>query len=100
MKHTINVILKAIVNDTDDQLLNFGTKIGKLYTNYGLPIDMALAQLDCTQEQKVSVLIGAQNWLIEHKRNSGATDKAISRQRKTNVDTMEHFISEGETGIY
>ena len=97
---TIDVIIKAVAHDIDNKLLNFGTEIGKLYTNHGLPIDMALDRLDYTQEQKISVLIGAQNWLMEHKRNSGATDTALGRQLKTNVDTMERFIFKGETNIY
>lgn len=82
------------------ELQELGVKVGKLYTNQGFPIDMALARLDYTKEQKLSILDGACQWLIEHKRNSGATEKSIERQRKANQIMVEDFINKGETGVY
>lgn len=87
-------------NVTNEGLFNLGVKIGKLYTDHGLPLDMALDRIKCTKEQKINILYGAQNWLVEHKRNSGATEKAIERQRATNIKTMEVFLRTGETGVY
>lgn len=90
----------------DKQLFDMGIKIGKLYTDFGLPIDMGIDHLvknnwlPDDKRCKVQVLFGAQNWLIEHRRNSNATDKAIERQRKSNRQTMDAFIKTGESGIY
>jgi len=92
-------LLEAIAAD-DGSLQELGSQIGHLYTDYGLPIDMALDKFRLTKQQKIAVLFGAQNWLIEHRRNSAATDKAIERQRKTNREVLERFIKTGETGVY
>lgn len=92
-------LLEAISKD-DGSLQELGIKIAKLYTDHGYPIDMSLDKLDHSRIQNIAILFGAQQWLIEHKRNSGATDKAIERQRKSNRETMKSFIETGETGIY
>ncbi len=92
--------LFAVINDVDDSLFNMGITIGKIYTDMGLPVDMALDKLSYDKDQKIAILAGAQNWLVEHRRNSGATEKAIERQRETNVKTMNAFIKNGESGIY
>lgn len=92
-------LLEALASD-DGSLQELGVKIGKIYTDFGLPIDMALERLDNTKQQKIAILAGAQSWLIEHRRNSSATDKALDRQRKVNRDAMDSFINKGESGIY
>lgn len=87
--------------DKDGKLQELGKTIGQIYTDHGLPIDMALDRLKgYTKLQKLAILIGAQSWLIEHRRKSSATDKALDRQRKSNRETLERFIKTGETGIY
>ncbi len=83
-----------------DEFDELGIKVGKLYTDHGLPLDMALAKFGTTKDQKILVLNGALGWLIEHKRNSGATEKALDRQRKANRETMRAFVETGETGVY
>lgn len=93
-------LLVSTVQPGAKELQNLGIKIGKLYTDHGLPPDMALERLSYTKQQKLSILDGVCQWLIEHKRNSGATDKAIERQRKTNRDMVERFIDKGETDVY
>lgn len=82
------------------QLQELGIKIGKLYTDHGYPLDMSLGVLPHTKEQKLSILDGACQWFIEHKRLSGATEKSIERQRNTNRNIVESFIAKGETDIY
>lgn len=77
-----------------------GKRIGRIYTDHGFPIDMALARLQITPAQKLVVLDGAFEWLIEHKRQSGASEKAIERQRATNQRSIEAYIRTGETGVY
>lgn len=84
----------------NEELFELGIKIGKIYTDFGLPIDMALEKIKGDKKAKAQILYGAQNWLIEHRRNSSATDKALDRQRKINIQTMEAFIKTGESGIY
>lgn len=93
-------ILKAKTQLGANDLFEFGVKIGKLYTDHGLPIDMALEELEMTKEKKTSVLDGSLWWLVEHRRQSGATEKAIERQRKANREAMRAFLDTGETGIY
>lgn len=100
----IGTLLEAISLDTDDELDSFGVKIGHLYTDHGLPIDMAFDKLnqrfDLTSQQKLAVLNGALWWLVQHRRNSAATEKALDRQRKINRETVERFIRTGEVGLY
>lgn len=84
----------------DRELVELGRKIGRIYTDHGLPIDIALDRLDYSKEQKLAIINGICEWLIEHKRNSRATDKAIERQRTQNVKMVEAFIKTGETGVY
>ena len=82
------------------EYFDLGLQIGKLYSDFGLPIDIALEKIDGDKRKKAQVLFGAQQWLIEHRRNSNATDKAIERQRKSNLEAMRSFIRTGESGIY
>lgn len=91
-------LLESVV--TYPELQELGVKIGRIYTDHGLPIDMALDRLPHSHEQKIAILNGALSWFVEHKRQSGATDKAIERQRATNRDIMERFIKTKETGVY
>jgi hypothetical protein len=96
-------LMIALANqETAGSLVAFGQKIGKLYTDFGLPIDMALERLPAsyTKEQKLLVLHGALSWLIEHRRNSSAGDNAIERQRKLNRHALELFWADKETGMY
>jgi len=93
-------LIDAMIQPGKEELFNKGLEIGQLYTDHGFPIDMALERLDYTKKQKIMVLSGAQQWLIEHRRNSNATDKALDRQRTVNLKTMKSFIATGESGIY
>jgi hypothetical protein len=95
----LGTLIKALAH-TDGNFEKFGIEVGRLYTNHGLPPDMALNRIDLSKEQELLVLHGVCQWLIEHKRNSGATDKAIERQRTTNRKMIEGFINTGETGAY
>lgn len=84
-----------------EQLIGIGIEVGKLYTDFGLPVDMAIDRLtQFGKEQKVCVIDGVCQWLIQHKRNSGASEKAIERQRKANAKMLDSFIKKGEVGIY
>jgi len=92
-------LIEAIVVE-DKDLEGLGLKVGKLYTDHGLPIDMALDRLHLPQHRKLIVLHGVCQWLIEHRRQSGATDKSIERQRIANQRMIKDFIESGETGAY
>lgn len=87
-------------NPNHDQLFDFGVDVGKIYTDHGLPIDMALDKIQYPRESKILILHGALWWLVEHRRNSSATDKALDRQRKNNREVMRSFLKTGETGVY
>lgn len=100
MAQALEALIVGITNDDDGKLEALGIKIGKLYTDMGYPIDMALARLTLSVERKLVVIDGACQWLIQHKRNSGATDKSIERQRNTNRKMLEDFMRSGETGAY
>lgn len=93
-------LLEALALPDIKELEKMGVEVGKLYTNHGLPIDMALDRLRLTKLQKIAILYGAQQWLIEHRRNSNATDKALDRQRKANREVLVRFIQTGEAGVY
>lgn len=84
--------------------VDLGVEIGKLYTDYGLPIDIALSELKkrkkIKQGEMLAVIAGACDWLIEHRRASGAPEKAIERQRKLNRQMVERFLKIGEVGVY
>lgn len=95
--------LKELINSLQrgqEEFEKLGIKIGKLYTDHGLPPDMALDRIKLNKKQKISVVYGVCQWLIEHKRKSGATEKSIERQRKTNRNMIESFIKKGEMGVY
>ena len=81
---TLGKILEAFQYANAD-FVDVGKQVGKLYTDFGFPIDMSLERIDVPQECKVLIIHGACMWLIEHKRNSGGTEKSIERQRKTNL---------------
>lgn len=93
-------LLKSKVQPYSNKLQQIGIEVGNLYSDHGLPIDMALDRLPHTKEQKISILDGACQWLIEHKRLSGANEKSVDRQRKANRQMVEDFIYKGEVGVY
>jgi hypothetical protein len=94
-------LLIAQSKDKDKSLNELGIKIGKLYTDHGFPIDMALSHLkDLSKMQKIAVLAGAQSEMIQHKRRSGATEKALDRTRESNRKALVSFIKTGESGVY
>lgn len=94
-------LTEAVALDADGKLRSLGESIGQLYTDHGLPIDMSLDRLtNLNKLSKLAVLVGAQHWLIEHRRNSGAPEKALDRMRSTNRTVLERFIKTGETGVY
>lgn len=93
-------LMEAKVKYENDKIKELGKEIGKLYTNNGLPVSMALNRLQINNEQKLVILDCVGQWLIEHKRNSGATDKAIQRQREINKRNLVDFIKKGEVNLY
>lgn len=93
--------LTDIITDEDMKpFIDLGKEIGQLYTSYGFPLDISLERLKMNKKEKVAVIHGASCWFIEHKRNSGATEKSLEKQRRTNNDMITRFVSTGETGIY
>lgn len=95
----LGTLINAKLAD-NGQMEEMGVVVGRLYTDHGLPIDMALDRLSIIKQQKVVIVDGVCQWLITHKRNSGATEKSIDRQRQTNRKILDDFIRTGEVGIY
>ena len=90
-----------MLRDADAESVDLGIRIGRLYTDHGYPIDSAFDKLvGYDKGQMVSIVHGVCIWLVQHKRNSGATDKAIERQRETNKNIITRFINTGEVGVY
>lgn len=89
-----------VVASFDDDAIALGKRLGRLLTDHGLPVDMSLSRIDVPDRKKLAVVNGICQWLIEHKRRSGATEKAIDRQRKQNAEAIDRFINTGETGLY
>lgn len=96
----VQELLGLVSQPKAQDVQDIGIKIGQLYTDSGYPVDLALSRFHCTKECKLLILHGTCQWLIEHRRQSGATDKAIERQRSVNRRMIEDFISNGETGVY
>lgn len=96
----LGTILGAMTKPGYADLEKLGVSLGKLYTDRGFPLDMALDKLDLPKDAKLAVINGACGWFIEHKRRSGATDKAVERARATNREILERFYLTGEVGIY
>lgn len=101
---TLVALQKSMAQRSKDrrykQLIGLGIEVGKLYTDHGLPLDMALERLEHPKDQKLIILDGACQWFIQHKRNSGATEKAIERQRIANRKIIEAFTAGHELGVY
>jgi hypothetical protein len=99
--NTVGAVIEAAAGHPD--LVSIGVNVGKLYTDHGFPIDMSLSELakrGMSKQQQLAVLEGACQWLIEHRRLSGAPEKAIERQRKLNRQMVERFLKIGEVGLY
>lgn len=100
-KSDLAELVEAFFIDADGKMREIGTFIGKLYTDRGFPPDMALDELtNLSKPQKLAVLFGCCSWLVQHKRNSQATEKAIERQRKQNREALHRFVATGEAGLY
>lgn len=97
---TLGGLIRAKTREDAETLEDIGQEIGKAYTDHGYPIDMALAKVKGTDDQKLSVLHAACKWLIQHKRDSGATEESIDRQRRANLKMLEDYIGKGEVGVY
>lgn len=96
----MNEAVEAMWNDEENLLFGFGVAIGRLYTDHGLPIDMSLARFKYSRLDKVQMLTGVGFWLVQHKRNSGGTERNIAKQREWNRNMLADFIKTGETGVY
>lgn len=100
-KLTTDEIDQAVMMSVlDTPMVELGEKIGRLYTDKGFPVDMALARMNFGKERKLSIILGVCNWLIQHKRNSGATEKILEKQRKYNREMTYRFMRTNETGAY
>lgn len=98
MQDVAGEVFKAL-DGSSKELLEMGRAIGRLYTDHGLPVDMAFDRLVLTRKEKIVVLVGVHEWLIEHRRQSQATPKALERLEKSNRAVMQHFLKTGETGL-
>jgi len=99
----IEKIILSLSNPNREYLEEQGTWIGRLYTDKGFPLDMSIAELkkrNVTEEDMFVIIEGALTWFVQHKRNSGATEKALNRQREQNSKIMAAFLAGKETGLY
>lgn len=100
-QEVLEMLIDTLALPDIDQLNEMGLQVGKLYTDMGLPPDIALERLTWLNKlQKLAVLNAVCGWLIQHKRNSGATEKSIERQRKTNLNMLMSYVAKGEAGVY
>lgn len=99
--NVVEDLIDAISEPKYENLRGLGVDIGKLYTNYGFPVDIAINKLiGYRQTEKLAVLQGVCEWFMEHKRKSGASENALDRQRKSNKRMLENFIKRKEVGVY
>ena len=96
----MDAYLDPSVGGERDRFIAIGMELGKLYTDFGLPLDMSLGKINLPKAHKAIVLYGALQWLMTHKRNSGANDRALERQRDTNSRMMRTFLEREETMEY
>lgn len=98
------ILLESLTQKESGLLKSMGLKIGRLSTDHGLPLDVSMKQLEKSTQydlgKRLVILHGALSWLLEHKRKSGATEKAIARQRVSNRKAIESYAHTGEVGIY
>lgn len=100
MNKSLNGLLEAHRTTDYKELIKLGEKLGKLYTDHGFPLDMALDRLPYGKQEKIMLIDGACQWFMEHKRLSGATEKSLERQRKANREMITNFLDSGEVGVY
>lgn len=103
MNNIVRDLIDAYISrDNSSELEAFGVSIGKLYTDHGLPLDVAFDNLPLNLDKtdKLIILEGSLNWFIQHKRQSGASEKSLERQRKLNTRAVKSFIETEEIGIY
>jgi len=96
-------IVESLSNPNRAYLEEQGTWVGKLYTDKGLPLDISIAELrkrNTSEDDMFVIIEGALTWFVQHKRNSGATEKALNRQREQNNKIMAAFLAGKETGLY
>lgn len=102
-KGALENLVAAFMLPDKETFLEFGTAVGKLYTDHGLPLDMAMDKVKergYSELQQLLIVQGACGWFVEHKRLSGAPEKAIERQRGVNRNILTNFVKGKETGIY
>ena len=85
----------------NDTLTNLGIKMADMKNRMGLPPDMFMNKLNnLNLDQKLYIAYIYCSEMIEHKRASGAEDKAIDRTRKHNQVIMGRLMNTGEIGEY
>lgn len=97
-------LLKAKTHPKSGWYEKLGIEIGKLYSNKGFPVDMSLDLLKkrfrLNLQQELLIVHGVAQWLVEHKRLSGAPEKAIERQRTQNNQHLNKILQGKEIGLY
>lgn len=96
----LSALATALAHPAADDLQEVGITLGKLYTDHGLPVDMALDRLSLPKDLKLLVVHGVCQWMIQHRRNSNAPDRAIKRQQAVNAKILAEFSRTGEVGLY
>lgn len=97
-------IMQALKENADDRLPQIGAEMARFKTELGMPPDMFLKYLKNKMElTENDVIVLADAYctdMIEHKKASGATDKALDRARQHNKAIMRRLITTGEMGEF
>ena len=96
---TLSTMLELLPKQTD-KTIHLGKEMARFKNELGLPPDMFMAKLHADKDTKILIAMSYCDEMIEHKRASGAQEKAIDRTRKHNRELMTHLIQTGEMGEY
>lgn len=78
----------------------WGKQMARFKNEMGFPPDMFLKRLNVDNDTKFLISITYCDEMIEHKRASGAQEKAIDKTRKHNQAILRRLLDKGELGEY
>lgn len=87
-----------------DEAVKMGKEMARFKNELGFPPDMFLDKLSKTHyldvDDKLWIASSYCDEMIQHKRASGAGEKALDRTRKQNQVILQRLLDTGEMGIY
>ena len=92
--------LVMLTDEERSKYEEIGREMARFKNELGFPPDMFLSKLEFDQEKHKYIVHYYCEAMMEHKRASGAQDKALDRTRKHNRVLMERVLAGEELGEY